>query len=860
MKKELILIILMFSIVAVFSTAMADDPVLELGLLKWSDDIEAYTVGEQIPYVSGGDWLYYPGTVSDTNGLVTTVHAKEGSQSVYFDRSDQWNVRLYSLNYKTEGILTFSFMFDDSTDTLHKFVLPIIDRHSDVSIYLRFYNYYGGIYNKPLNPAGAPQKTFVEGFDTNPSCPLTSGVWHDVAIQFDYADTSMGGTGKFDLFFDGEYLGSDVINAPLTDMIHYPAFSGYYGADMYLDDFKYYNTPGEIHPDTGTLIMLFEDDFEEYTLGEQASQPPYLYFDVSPTNGLVTDAQAKSDTQSVLFEYFDQWGFHREHAGTAIGIMRFSFMFKDDLDHRLHVAAFDQYGNIAIYLGFYTDVTGIFDKYGTGGVFAPTSVLTTDVWHDVEIIYDWTERGGVFWMYYDGVLIADNAPLLSQNEGDNKMVKEGFGGFYAVDAYIDDWSAYAIIDPVTITNISCSEQGIVLTLDRPEVTDYKTTIYASDAPSGPWSVAGSLLVVDPDTWTDAGDTSTGRLNPLDPAVTKRFYKAALEPLTMEALPGYYVMSSKYLGTDDIQTSRLGQYTFDMDSETSGTILGKYWEWNENNMNGDVRVSSGHKIGHGDTIPGGNLDWDTDVYTMGDFMAGESAMTTLTGTWSLAGRRIAISWSNGDTENWYMTWEEPGVLYKLELYSASYTDTTFWLSQAAIAGADGTLRDTEAANAGWALGGNTRDFLYARPWGLEMWKNCSGDYIKYNPVPGYFSGIQFMPQRYTSVPWTDNLVMRSAAESPIAPPLIVYGYWADPIPNTGSMSRRILAHVGHDFNDDGRLLPEDDGGHMHVDLQVIDGNGVYRGMVGNEVQENIAGAYWFIDRFYEDEPRFAVFPE
>jgi hypothetical protein len=225
MKKNLTLVVAVLTIAAVTTSAMA--------VVLYENGFENVTVGTQI---TEANWSY-TGT-SATNGLATTAQAIEGSQSMYFDRSDAaWALRNYNVNYLTEGIMSFSFRLKED-GTANRLDVIFIDRDSAMSIRMNFFSDYG-IYDR-INA------------QTLSTTLITTDVWHDVALQFDYDDTSQGGTGSVGVFLDNQYIATAKINTTATEA-HYGIASGVYGGNLYIDDYKVSAIP---EPSMVTFIGL----------------------------------------------------------------------------------------------------------------------------------------------------------------------------------------------------------------------------------------------------------------------------------------------------------------------------------------------------------------------------------------------------------------------------------------------------------------------------------------------------------------------------------------------------------------------------------------------------------------------------
>ena len=193
----------------------------------------------------------------------------------------------------------------------------------------------------------------------------------------------------------------------------------------------------------------------------------------------------------------------------------------------------------------------------------------------------------------------------------------------------------------------------------------------------------------------------------------------------------------------------------------------------------------------------------------------------------------------------MTWEEAGNLYKIEPYDMSYIEsgTSFYLTQSAINYAAEGYRDLTARNAGWGFGCDDYDFNYGRLMGIEFQKDLVGRSLKWHDTYPPERVVGSNSVGFNSYDMTDNNVLRDVHPGNIG--LWVYSYYSTPTSNPGILARRTIYQISHDFNINGRI--DDDGGHISSGLQIIDGNGTYRGTMISEYYP----AVWVTSRFWID---------
>jgi len=300
------------------------------------------------------------------------------------------------------------------------------------------------------------------------------------------------------------------------------------------------------------------------------------------------------------------------------------------------------------------------------------------------------------------------------------------------------------------------------------------------------------------------------------------------------VPGYYVTSVKYVGNDggdtDKHHAQLGMYTF----ADGGVASRKYWDWTVLDTPDTIQGSC--LIGTGIDTPPGNADTDKNVLGWKRFLDGDSTMLEDTGTWTLTGRRIAITWASGDTESWYITFEDSYTLYKIELFEASYvkSGSLFYLNtdDLPMFAIDDGRNTGLISNIGFGFG-SSKDFTVSRRIGPEMLRYARGVALGYDAEDTASSGMEIAQNAQVfglfDFHITDNNVMRWVDyddEGDSTAPW-VYHYYCQPEGNTGDMARRLVYQSGRDDDNDGHIS---DGSASRCALMIIDSGGRYRGYV------------------------------
>jgi hypothetical protein len=296
------------------------------------------------------------------------------------------------------------------------------------------------------------------------------------------------------------------------------------------------------------------------------------------------------------------------------------------------------------------------------------------------------------------------------------------------------------------------------------------------------------------------------------------------------LPGSYVVTITGELAGSTKFTRLAMYGFEgtcVGGTGSGTVTERFWYWQGDGTGLSSRRLYGktsRKVGAPlvpDSAP--VLDAKKRIAGMKQFHRGKGRVLSLQGSWSLSANALAITWPDGGTESWRVTWsDDPGesLLHKIELTGASYLAGATYL-------APGGTRDPEAPSAGWGFGGPGPDFLV----GKET-PELVGDY----------SGLIRRHNAWCGAPPSDDTVYPTGLSlslfSPTTSEALRYaypdgGYWAyvyfgRPKRNRDFLARRVMLQTSHDWSGDGAIA--DDVGHTYSGLQVIDASGAVRGFV------------------------------
>jgi len=711
----------------------------------------------------------------------------------------------------------------------------------------------------------------------NSADKLSLNTWHNIQIVFDH------GTGTYDLIIDDEPIWTHSLDGPSNYSTSYVFANNSYGI-------KYYDNVSLTLPekDSITIMPLWIDNFDDgYYLGdwmdhvaEYAAKgwtipagasigemdiidsatdlSPRYFGNIEPPSAqnclrFIKDAGTErfikhdlpiDDGDTFITKGFISWSFY-----IAYDIVQPCVFILEGYDTSLIEFSF---GYAAYGKGQVTDITQ--DETYTGSLF------TMGRWHEAEVEFDCVER--TYSLAIDDEIICTDRRM----RGDNVMASAvRWGASSGNESFLDNL-LIGTVDPMEIIDIAVVSGNVELKFQPMPITDRIKCIMWADDPADTWRIARKFRTDENviGSWTDSGDTD--RPAPGSPSTFKRFYKiGTVDPAPVNEFIGNYVVSMKFLDQSETVNPagdvgehyvRLCMFTFNPDS----TITNNYWEWslydatdsipypNDYNNNPEAYTTRlvGNGVGGYHPGPLFNQDQDKHIGGLPRHLGSASNLTLDTGTWSLTGRRITIVWNDGRWEKWYIIWEEPGNLYKIEQYDASYIKegTRYSLTKDAVNYADPDRRDLEAVNVGWGFGCSSYDFTYARPSGSEFKVDLIGASLLYNigltpherPV-AYGAGAGF-----SDFHLTDTDVLRTCVEGTT---YWSYGYFTAPLNNPGILARRALYHLAGDGQNLGHI--EYMWGHRNAMLQIIDNAGAYRGVVVVQYYTDlsVAARYWLV---------------
>jgi hypothetical protein len=838
----------------------------------FNDDFEAYTLGNPAP----SPWTDY----SQGGNAVTNYAANSGTQSVNIQLNPDTATPAQGAlgrdtGFDSETSFKFSFREDYGYMSFYVYVSNGGSGAGDENqLYCRLLvDYWAGILTSvPGGTSYEPALLAGGGMEG-----LTIAEFHELEVVLDLD------SGVFDLYFNDAligdslpmwYIGGNPANGSIMRIYLQPTKSG--GNGTFIDDWSLNNSIAPPPMMEGDFLSLWEEDWENHPANDiNYFFPPGIQkegwqigYDFGLDTPYVVDSESLSGTNSFYTlanpysPYFMRYAtFAGMDNGTihlsTSGAIKFAFMMPETSEGGAnYTCAVMGNGGWMFSLDFLqasgqwcirerTDALNVIHNDN------PLKLWNLGEWSEVVVLYD--TDADTHSAYLNGYEITRNSasnPVASANNVHWQLPSTPF------EAYFDDFGI-GMVAKGGIEDIDMTQDGVELSLIPLDIAGQEQKIFYKDAMTDPWQIADTILGP-ADLWVDEGDVD--RTDPRDSSVAKRFYSwdiGSPEPIT--ALPGYYVVGMTGIESpSDTYTTSVAQYTFS-GSETSGTAERKYWKWGL--LDGSPYHSfSDRLIGSppaGIVDPPGTADSDDYIYSLASFLNGESDMVTETGTWSLTGRRISIIWSGGETEYWYITWEEPGSLYKIEAYEVSYmtNPTDFFLTTS-------FGRNSGAKNFGVGFGGSGPDFYYGAPDGDAYFKNYYGVALGFNdrgtPVTSINDGD--MAGLASAGHITDNDVVRYT--TPDDGSGAVYAYHAKPASNPGIMARRTMYTGGHDFNLNGQLDLSDHG-HIHSGLQIIDGTGKVRGFMFTQysaIMPWVTTRFWLDSEALDMAPRTGVLPE
>lgn len=275
----------------------------------------------------------------------------------------------------------------------------------------------------------------------------------------------------------------------------------------------------------------------------------------------------------------------------------------------------------------------------------------------------------------------------------------------------------------------------------------------------------------------------------------------------EALPlGKQHFTVAVGGLDASSTSnwvRLGQYTFHDD----GTVTETHWHWSQR-----IRVNRTYTGFVATNCP----TRECNIQTAGGYQS-TGASKTLSGTYTVAGDTLRVTWSGGIWEEWTVSSEADGALAELTFEGANYTAThgygygsnAAWSARvpmSTIAAAD--HEQFEHSYRLWKVTSVGDDPFIdsgeSSPFWVRDWSTCGGGSCLGARTSGGTAG-------------TDYFV--SPARSPIGHRRDTMWSWRI----SHADGRNEYCYTGNS--------------HVKPMLQVVDDNGVFRGWVGVEASLN-----------------------
>ncbi|MFI6346476.1 hypothetical protein [Streptomyces sp. NPDC050560] len=181
--------------------------------------------------------------------------------------------------------------------------------------------------------------------------------------------------------------------------------------------------------------------------------------------------------------------------------------------------------------------------------------------------------------------------------------------------------------------------------------------------------------------------------------------------------------------------RLGEYTF----TPSGQVTERHWHWSN-----DTRV----KRASTGFLASGCTTRDCTVLTAGGYQS-TGASSTLSGTYTVTGDKLRVTWSGGDREEWTLTSKADGALAEVE-FSASNYHVTHGFGAGSNAAWDARVPVGSLASLDWSAyihryylwktseASSTPyiDHADGNPFWLRDWKTCdSGQCIGGETSPG-----------------------------------------------------------------------------------------------------------------------------
>lgn len=191
----------------------------------------------------------------------------------------------------------------------------------------------------------------------------------------------------------------------------------------------------------------------------------------------------------------------------------------------------------------------------------------------------------------------------------------------------------------------------------------------------------------------------------------------VEVMERSPFPGAYSAVIKHLEPSGAHSVRLALY----DLKADGSVEQNYWTASSTIDPLQSYLALGIPVGTA-RQPGYAYAYDSAAQVQGNRQLTGTAVKVV-GAWKKTTAGVDITWSNGATESWSLTWKDAD-LFKLELTFSSQAHGGFNLRS------NGT-RDPGALNAGWAFGAPGVPVTFASTVAQALTKDYSGETIQMN---------------------------------------------------------------------------------------------------------------------------------
>lgn len=751
-------------------------------------------------------YLSGAGQVSDAYGLAGNSYNVNGAGAVY--------IGVGGFGHALDGIPTGSVELDVyAASSFSYFQLLLRDNTNAYKVNLRFSNGY-----------------IMDGYSSrNFGDVLTVQQWHHIRVDFSCS------ANTYTLTLDGVELGTETMNSTTGTEIRVLVLDHLASYDMYYDNLL-----------AERPYYTYSYDFDTEALGTKSSPVFGKYWSCTAgdpnTTGVANDRFVSSPQSLKLGDdaftgtlYMGNLIYRDFNHGT----LSFDYYTPSGLSPTDSASRSDILfkSNLALYIGFvkiYPGINQIQITGDNGTIVAGVGKLTPGAWNHFDIDFDFS-RNTI-------AVTVDGASLLGGYTWNAAHAQYGS----AVRSLIIDSHSYTTsFDNVSIKTTPRRAFGDVYDLTQDGAVDMEDFgVFASD-----FGLTSDEVVPTPWNGADAID---------------------------------YVASIKGQDAAGDQFCRLGTYEFD----GAGNVSVHYWNWSlgEYAANPDSAwalsdrivgtfnnaIAAGLPEPTFNILPAGNNDAGRHVVSLAKFLNGTSAMASRSATYVQNQRFIDITYTdNGETERWYLSWQEGDNLYKLELLEASYIavdSARYFLHENAVTGnierdpnviatydvtdsypsyVNGSGRNVLAAGFAFGSSAAITDMVPVKDIEIDM----TGVEVDYGFHTQGQDGIDnpFIGQHARFGYWNDanDVVRYISMDTVLNRP--VYRYLTTPASgNSELMSRRVMYQSSHDFAPDGHI--ENDPGHMIPGLAIIDSAGNFKGMVGvqffaNPTSRWAAASFW-----------------